>query len=474
MKPFSTKASYQLRSWHAGTALVSFLIICVLLTFCAWEPQLLSQHAFYLSISIYLAGCILLYCTAVVLINKWRESILVLLSVCGALMVSETALRTFFPYRSMLQYTRHLRSQRYHHVLPKNKKMCIYGRGTLPSVIQTNEDGLRTGYDRNAFLQYRHRIIVLGDSFAFGVHVQQEKAFPELIEKMLRKKTACDDIAVINAGIPSYSPFLQHLLFTGILYKYRPTLVMLVLDASDIGDDFKYEHLATVSGESTVFNMMPEEDLRYYGATIEQIRPYIRKPLRALNALIKYPYTALCTDNKFSWHVTNYVDADFYDYHFDYYNFAVLVSGTVEKNRFFIYRHPLAETEKYFSKTLENINKIANAVHSVPAEFMLFVLPRFHHWNPRECPNNWEKNNYSLNEPYQYEYLNYFDSQKAAVDYPIINLLRYFQQTDAFPLCFNNDPHLNENGHVFVAESITGYLMKYYSLLKQLLLLSDI
>ena len=136
------------------------------------------------------------------------------------------------------------------------------------------------------------------------------------------------------------------------------------------------------------------------------------------------------------------------------------IDDVVERNRFFIYRHPLAKTNPYFRETLKHIASIAADAHSVGAKFLLVVTPRFHHWNPKECPNNWESSEYALNEPFQYEYFRFFEEQKAKVDFPILNILPAFQKTDRFPLVFKADPHWNESGHAFVAETLAQYLLQ--------------
>jgi len=142
----------------------------------------------------------------------------------------------------------------------------------------------------------------------------------------------------------------------------------------------------------------------------------------------------------------------------DYFKFEIDVNGVRETNRFFIYRHPLDKTRAFFDTTMGNIDQIAVLSAKMGAGFALAVTPRFHHWNAKECPDNWEKDAYGLHEPYQYEYFRYFEDTKR--DYPTINLLPDFKATDKYPLVFREDPHWNANGHAFVAETIAQHLLK--------------
>jgi hypothetical protein len=141
---------------------------------------------------------------------------------------------------------------------------------------------------------------------------------------------------------------------------------------------------------------------------------------------------------------------------YDYYGFNFMIDGTVERNRYFIYRHPLQITRPFFDSTMRHIDAVADQASRLGAPFALFVTPRFQHWNPKECPDNWESSQYRLDEPYQYEYFRYFDGMTR--QYSIVDLLPDFKATDRYPLVFRNDPHWNA-GHAFVAEVVTKHLM---------------
>jgi hypothetical protein len=146
------------------------------------------------------------------------------------------------------------------------------------------------------------------------------------------------------------------------------------------------------------------------------------------------------------------------DQRYNYYEFQVTVGGTLEVNRFFIYRHPLSQTRSFFDATLSNVDEIDSLAARIGANFALFVSPRFQHWNTKECPENWEQRDYALNEPYQYEYFRYFEESKRS--YPIISLLPDFKATDKYPLVFRGDPHWNATGNAFVAETVTKHIMQ--------------
>ncbi len=377
-------------------------------------------------------------------LSHWREFLLLLVSVIMTVGFAEAVLRLFAPPWAMQQFSG-VSSRSYHHIYPPNRRMFMGVYDGHHVVIQTNEDGLRSKYTREEFCKYRDRVVVLGDSMVFGYGIRQEQSLTAIMERLLRERLGEKDVAVLNSGIVSYSPFLSQRLFEGKLKRYQPTLVVLLLDTSDIGDDIRYQAEARIDGDRIYFDLEEKEGLPYYGAVFELVRPFfesIRPYTNPIFAKLAYPFR-LPSSKK---------------YH--YYNFRVKIGNVVETSRFFIYRYPLEKTRSYFSNTLENINAIAREAERIGARFVLVINPRFHHWNPKEAPNNWEKFDYGLNEPYQYEYFRFFEEARSEVNYPIFNLLPAFQATHQFPLVFKNDLHWNERGHEFAARVLVNYLVE--------------
>jgi hypothetical protein len=294
-------------------------------------------------------------------------------------------------------------------------------------IVQTNEDGLRTTYSRQRFLEHATRIVILGDSFVFGFGVRQEAMFSQVLERELRARLGRSDVAVLNAGIISYSPFLERLLLDGVLWRYRPTLVILMLDPTDVGDDYKYVREAQWNDGRARFSL--RED---------------RQPWRRRSAL--YNLFRAARDGLLQPALRRLFQVERPVPAYDYYDFRIQIGDAIEGNRYFIYRHPLDATRPYFDATYDNIRSIARAARALGADFLLVIIPRFHHWNPRECPGNWESRLYRREEPFQYEYFRYFEEQRPRAGFDVYNLLPAFQQTEEFPLVFAADPHWNERG----------------------------
>ncbi len=331
-----------------------------------------------------------------------------------------------------------LSSRARHHAYPANARLRLGALDGRALTFRTNADGLRSPYGREAFAAAERRVALLGDSFVFGLGVQDGEDVASRLEGELRARAA--PAAVLNAGIVSYSPFLERLLARDVVAAYRPDTVLLLLDATDIGDDLRYMNEA--SGEGDAVRFARGDD----GASFRDLGPLwnVAQPLREA---LEYPFRALTRRRP--------QREDGYRY----YRFDLELDGQRETNGYFIYRHPLETTRPYFERTLANVDAVAELVRSWGASFALVVLPRFHHWNAEECPNNWEAASYALDEPHQFEYFRFFREAAATRDYPIVDLLPYFEATDEFPLVLNADPHWNAAGHAFVARTLANLLL---------------
>jgi hypothetical protein len=382
--------------------------------------------------------------------NHRPQLLLTFITLLGCLMLVHIVSPYIIPRVALPKYKSFF-SPDLHHVLPPKTRMFAGKYDGFNVIIQTNEDGLRTNYSRIQFTSLSPRIIVMGDSFTFGLGVRQNKVWPQLLEDRLRVRFQRNDIGVLNAGIISYSPILQARQFDAILRYYKPDLVILLLDPTDIGDDYNYAAEFKTLHPPVAMNplkKMPSGILHMS----QGVREYIQS---ALSFPFDFASTTISNRSASPTDIENY----------DYYKFHLEIGGSVESNRFFIYRHPLDDTLPYFNFTYSNIAHIARATQGLGADFILAPSPRFHHWNRKECPANWEASSYRLDEPYQFEFFRYFSERAGSGQIEVLDLLGAFQATTNFPLVFNSDPHWNEAGNSFVANVIEEYIVTHHATL---------
>jgi hypothetical protein len=84
------------------------------------------------------------------------------------------------------------------------------------------------------------RILLLGDSFTFGLRVLDEETFGRRLEARLRGRYGAAPVEVVSAGVISYCPLLEYLQYRHHLHALTPDLVVLNFDMSDVQDHMAY------------------------------------------------------------------------------------------------------------------------------------------------------------------------------------------------------------------------------------------
>jgi lysophospholipase L1-like esterase len=157
---------------------------------------------------------------------------LIIISTLFALFLSEVALRLmgldplyvsperdrFWKYDSLLGWVHEPRQE------------GIFETPQFRTGVRINENGLR---DRQHLYERQNdikRILVLGDSFAWGYGVEESERFSQLLGETL-------GVEVINAGVSGYSTDQELLWYRSEGIKYETDLVILELAGNDVGDN---------------------------------------------------------------------------------------------------------------------------------------------------------------------------------------------------------------------------------------------
>jgi lysophospholipase L1-like esterase len=99
--------------------------------------------------------------------------------------------------------------------------------GEYQANVRINARGLRDreiGYDNP---QNAYRILVLGDSYAEGLHVAQEETFPKQLETRLADPG--HPVEVINGGVSGWGTDQEAIFYAIEGFRYEPDLVLLLL-----------------------------------------------------------------------------------------------------------------------------------------------------------------------------------------------------------------------------------------------------
>ncbi|HLP49355.1 MAG TPA: hypothetical protein VK154_00580 [Chitinophagales bacterium] len=100
-----------------------------------------------------------------------------------------------------------------------------------------NSQGLRSDEIPVKKKSNEKRVIVLGDSFVEGIGAPQDSTGPALLQDILNAGLVSDTFyTVINAGLSGSDPFTEYYLLSNRLMAYRPDMVIVNINSTDIDD----------------------------------------------------------------------------------------------------------------------------------------------------------------------------------------------------------------------------------------------
>ncbi len=111
-----------------------------------------------------------------------------------------------------------------------------YKQPEFDFALITNSFGIRDIEHPSEKPENEFRIITLGDSFTEGQGAAYENSYVKQLEKRLNASCAPNHIRIINGGVAGSDPFYSFTLLRDKLLTYKPDLVTVAMNASDITD----------------------------------------------------------------------------------------------------------------------------------------------------------------------------------------------------------------------------------------------
>lgn len=284
-------------------------------------------------------------------------------------------------------------------------------RMTQLAYSDVNSDGVRSALEPGEFRKEDFNIIMLGDSFVYGMFLGRQDTIPFRLEQ-LAHEAGYSNIHVVNFGWVSSSPYLSLRLLRDIGKKYQPDLVIDVVDMTDFWDDTFYRNAVERRGFFTLAHWMPATSLLLgkWG------REIIRK---------------------------------------DWYSKTL---WGVPWQRYFAMERPLDETRPYLDALVSNLDETDRYTEQeLHARFVTFVMPRSVQYSTRETPDD-KSDEYTRLGPYSLEPFRYFSGIAPQKSYPVISLLDDFRNTTVFPITLAHDPHHTSAGNKESARFIWQHL----------------
>lgn len=281
-----------------------------------------------------------------------------------------------------------------------------------------NSDNVRCRVEATDFSDDTFNIIVLGDSFVFGLYLDETETVPAHLERLYARRSPAQRVRVLNFGWPSSSPGPCYRLLVDIGAKYKPDLVIDCLDLTDFFNDFESQ------SKRRYWNFSPTVHL-----------------LRSIGL------ESAVVELRDAWRPRTWFGG------------GQIQGLPVPNNWQFVANQPLAHSLPYMRETekhLRLINDHCRDVLHVP--FVTVMIPRNFQYSDRECPDDPNRIYYTPLGPYVREPERWFRELKSRVDFPCESLLTWFEESPVFPKCFPKDPHWVSAGCEVAAEGIARAL----------------
>jgi len=287
--------------------------------------------------------------------------------------------------------------------------------------------------------QFDLRILMLGDSMTWGYGVEKEETFSEVLQQKLKAKRIKAD--VINAGATSYSPTLEYLLLKNKGLSYKPDVVILNLDMSDIQDDYKYnlERVAKFDQDGNlvrVSGIKGPTTLLYKIRNKMQINRFIADKVSLIDSRFATKNTKKETQN-------------------------AIPQGDPKTDRYAILRDmPVQDETEHWERTFHYISLINELCKNNDITFILTLYP----YGVQVSADEWSLgrhlfgfSSHTVHSDAPQQKVKQFAEENGIM---YVEMLDSFQESDTFPLYFAYDGHINREGHKLAADVLFNTLVQ--------------
>ena len=317
----------------------------------------------------------------------------------------------------------------------------------------TNHLSLRGSADIGPKVPGVRRILMLGDSFTFGVGVQDDQTFCAVLQRALEARQA--RVEIVNAGMGSYSPILHYLTLRDLYLPLKPDAVILWFDFSDLQDDFLYARrlLYDAHGQPVACNRHYLDGRWDWGLWLLEH-----------SALAAYLYKRIVptVDRLRILGVREYLRVKRSGQRTK--TAVINVSGErrtredlLAYDRYLMIRDraALPEIERHWQLTGDYILRMRDLLREHGVPFVLAVYP----YGVQVGPNQWARGRQpygfepgrTYDDPFPFELLETFARQH---DIPFINTWPWFLAAKDQPLFYDWDGHFTATAHRLVADQL--------------------
>lgn len=306
----------------------------------------------------------------------------------------------------------------------------------------------------------KKRILVIGDSFTFGVGAQDNETIPALLEQNLQKSD--NRIEVINAGVGHASPIYHFVNLDNFHLKNDPDLVILMLDLTDIQDDWRHERQAVFDEQGNIkfFDQTYVDGKRdwwkwviFYSASWAQFDKKVLRSFEKKRLIGRAQYSKIKDKNMRSKaYIVNTPDGYYPDGIILRFDGLLFMRGNLRER---LIRQQFERTARYLDKIKERLDKLGIPMVLVVYPYGIYVGAD--EWNEGRFTWGFEKDKlYTDHLPF--EIVGDYARQR---NIPFINVtpeLIRARQLGQGPFFYNWDGHMTPAANQVAAQQIADYL----------------
>jgi hypothetical protein len=302
-----------------------------------------------------------------------------------------------------------------------------YRKREFKNYIRTNSLGLR-GKDIPSKKDNEIRILILGDSFTFGIGVEEDETYSSKLEVLLNSKID-KAFKVINAGFPGLGTYTQLHFFKEYGLKLNPDLVILQFYI-DVFENMRYKKWK----EELNLSLDKIERSKNYNAIVEKsnlFRNFLKKSifLRKLHdrcVLLTLNFKKDYSDVTWGWTPNNEV--------------AFLKKDT-------------QLTKWGWQITKEALSEINNTAKQNNISLIILVTPAWCQLTNKVPGNNYNK--YDLAKPNRI--LEEFATNNNIMLFDPLPLFQKFVNPQKYYYFY--DQHWTKDGHEFIAKKLSNLML---------------
>jgi lysophospholipase L1-like esterase len=328
-----------------------------------------------------------------------------------------------------------------HHSLVPNAKLHRVNN-EFDVIYKINSLGLRDEEFSVKKPPKTFRILMVGDSYTFGIGNNLEDTFVKRLEKKLNATEGSIHYQVINGGCSSYSPLLEYLFLIHKGIPLNPDLVILNYDISDVQDDYKYSKIAVRDAEGMVIRVPPKE-VQYYLKELHS--GYMSSiPFLQYSALYQFVMERV-------YQLMEKRDLP------RFYQAANIIPGNIEYDRDLPMREGIGDWKVHFDRSAAYLKDIQQLLKEHGINFIITTYPYGNLVNEREWAIGRELRGFE-NKTYSTKLFDYLKDFCQSQGVPFLNMTPYFKDSKNFPLFYPYDGHFTPAGHEVAADALYHFL----------------